>query len=155
MSALTSSGNVGQAAITTSRSGQISRLSGENAALSAALGNSLDKVEFAKRLASKEFEGSWTGVTPGLSIRWLRVRVPSASLAAPRIASQITGNAGRSSLAMLCWEPAARQDVAVCRFKWSPDSKGGSPCRYNSHATIRIREHRIRPPKTLRHAVIS
>ena len=56
MSALTASGNVGQAAIMTSRSGQISRLSGETAAL----GNSLDKVEFAKRLASKEFEGSWT-----------------------------------------------------------------------------------------------
>ena len=60
MAALTASGNVGQAAITTSRSGQISRLSGETAALSAALGNSLDKVEFAKRLAAKEFEGSWT-----------------------------------------------------------------------------------------------
>ena len=56
MSALTASGNVGQAAITTSRSGPISRLLGETAAL----GNSPDKVEFAKRLASKEFEGSWT-----------------------------------------------------------------------------------------------
>jgi len=80
ISALTVSGNVGQAAITTSKSGQISRLSGETAALSAALGNSLDKVEFAKRLAAKEFEGSWTRVTPGLSIRWLRVRVPPAVL---------------------------------------------------------------------------